>query len=855
MTIRAQNFCRTAVILSAAIIFHLSARVHASEHVSIESFGSLSPLLENHCAECHDADTSKGGLDLAKLPLQLEDRASRERWIRIHDRIAKGEMPPKKHKLPEQERLKMLQLLGSNILHVDSNEVAVLGRGPLRRLNRDEYQNNLRDLLQLPNLDIRDMLPEDREGHHFNKSAETLDMSRVQLTAYLDTAETALKAAIVDTPAPPASRHLRIVGTDLFPSLTTFGNREAMFFARNNEGVVFPPKPTPEEAANTSKDESLELALFRSPSWPYYGYPKGFVAPKDGEYKIRFSARAVRQLPKYVLAPASEPQPMTFRARRPSGPDVSGDVRATGGLIDIQPEQAVYETTVILRKGETFEYSLLGLPVPLAFNIKGGGPTYRYPPFPPEGQPGAAFQWLEINGPLAPPSWPPVSHKVLFDELSVGQQPADPKREASRLMRRFATLAVREPIANEQLEIFNRLVLLRIEKGEPFQNALLAGYQALLCSGHFLYLREPTQPDDHFAIATRLSHFLTNTRPDEHLSRLAGEKLLRQKYNLNTEATRLIEGHNFERFVRNFTAYWLNLRHIRRDDPDIRLYPEYRFDDYLVESMEMETRAFVSSMIRENWESKVLVDADFVFANDRLSKHYQVPPLNGSTLRKVVLPKGSPYGGLLTQASILKVTANGTTTSPVVRGAWVMERLMGLPPPPPPPSVPAVEPDIRGAKTIRELLAFHTKNQSCAACHATFDPIGVALENFDILGGWRARYRGLEEGETIKGIDRAGHEYAYTLSSSVDASGKISDGPDFQNIHDLKAILAANPRQLGRNLLHQFVIYATGTPVRFSDRPEIEAILDVCAGRGFRVRDLLMAFIESKIFLGPAGAQ
>jgi hypothetical protein len=251
--------------------------------------------------------------------------------------------------------------------------------------------------------------------------------------------------------------------------------------------------------------------------------------------------------------------------------------------------------------------------------------------------------------------------------------------------------------------------------------------------------------------------------------------------------------------------------------------------------MERETRAFVSAMIRENLPAKVLVDADFVYANDRLAKHYQLPVVAGSEVRKVPVPEGSPYGGLLTQASVLKVTTNGTTTSPVVRGAWVMERLIGQPAPPPPPSVPGVEPDIRGAKTIREVLAQHTKNTSCAACHAKFDPVGLALEGFDILGGWRSQYRGLEEGKKVQGIDRAGHDFAYTLSAPVDASGKLLDGPAFGNIQDLKAILASHPRQLGRNLLEQFTIYATGTPVRFSDRSQIESILDACAADGFRV--------------------
>ena len=464
-----------------------------------------------------------------------------------------------------------------------------------------------------------------------------------------------------------------------------------------------------------------------------------------------------------------------------------------------------------------------------------------------------AFQWLEVEGPLAPSSWPPPSHRVLFDELGFAPESAQPEADARRLLRRFVNLAARQPVPDEALEKYAQLILARLEKKAPFAEAMLAGYKAFLCSGHFLYLPEPRGADDHFAIASRLSHFLANTRPDARLMELARAGRLRDAATLRAETSRLIADAGFERFVRNFTDYWLNLRHVRRDDPDIRLYPEYRFDDYLVESMEREARTLFTAMVRDNLPATVLVDANFVFANDRLARHYGLPALGGSALRKVALPAGSPYGGLLTQAAILKVTANGTTTSPVVRGAWVMERLLGQPPPPPPPSVPAVEPDIRGAKTIRDILALHTKSKSCAACHAKFDPVGLALENFDILGGWRPRYRGLEEGERVTGIDRAGHDFAYTLAAPVDASGRLLDGRGFRDVHELKRILASNPRQLARNLLHQFTVYATGTPVRFSDRAEIEAMLDACAAGGYRVHDLILALVQSKIILGQPG--
>ncbi len=810
---------------------------------------TLAPLLKRTCFECHDEKTAEGGLDLVGLPFELHDHATRGRWIRIHDRIEKGEMPPQDEDLPQAQRAELVKHLAMAIHDADHAEIVTHGRGPMRRLNRDEYEQNLRDVLQLPHLDIRDMIPEDREGHHFNKTSETLDMSRVQLMAYLDAAEAALRQAMAGGANPPAVTKFRAVGTSLFPENSTFGEREAMFFAKDNKAV------DPKQLDALRDDPALELALFRSAHWPYYGYPRGFVAKLPGEYKVRFSARAVLQISGYELKPASQPVPMTFRARKPSGPDVSGDVRATGGIIDIQPAVATYETTIRLRERETFEYSLLGLPVPLARNVQGGPPTYRYPPFPDGGQSGVAFQWLEVEGPVSSETWPPPSHRVLFDDLGVEASSPQPTEDVKRLLRRFVNHAAREPVPDEALQKFEQLILTRLDKNSPFAEGMLAGYKAFLCSTHFLYLREPDRADDHFAIAARLSHFLTNSRPDATLLEAARSQQLRDAKTLHRETERLIASGGFERFVKNFTDYWLNLRHVRRDEPDIRLYPEYRFDDYLVESLELETRTFVTAMIRDNLPARVLVDADFIFANDRLAQHYRLQPLSGSAMRKVALPQDSPLGGLLTQAAILKVTSNGTATSPVVRGAWIMDRLIGEPPPPPPTSVPAVEPDIRGAKTIRDLLALHTKSKSCAACHARFDAVGLALENFDILGGWRTRYRGIEQGERITGIDRAGHDFAYTISEPVDASGKLLDGRTFQNIRDLKTIVGSNPRQLARNLLHQFTLYATGTPVRFADRREIETMLDACAGNGYRVRDLVLALVQSKIFLGEAGCQ
>jgi len=824
-------------------------------------------LVLQNCLDCHEGRNAEAGLDLSSLVFDLGQRSLRERWILIHDRVHSGEMPPDRSSLTDRDRQSLVSSLKKAIHSTDQADIAINGRGPLRRLNRDEFQQNLRDVLQLPLLDVRDMLPEDREAYRFNKTSSALDMSRVQLTAYLDATDIALRQAIASGPEPPPIIKYRAAGTQLFSSTSTFGERQAMFFAKDDKAVET------KDLDALKSDPALELALFRSAHWPYFGYPHGFVARavrRDDNamlintanrelltYRVRFSARAVLQTDDFQLQPALAPVPMTFRARKPSGADVSGDVRATGGILDILPQANVYETTIDLLPSETFEYSLLGLPVPLARNVDGGPPTYRYPPLPEGGQPGVAFQWIEVEGPITASSWPPPSHRVLFDNLDANVTSNNPQEDAKRLLRRFVKLAARGPVPEESILRFEKLILDCLEQGSTFVEAMLVGYKAFLCSSHFLYLPEPSHLSDvdHYAIASRLSHFLTNSRPDADLMDLADAGKLRDVDTLRAQTDRLIASSEFARFVDGFTDYWLNLRHIRRHEPDIRLFPEYRFDDYLIESMQRETRAYFGAMIRDNLPASVVVDADFAYVNDRLAQHYRLKPVSGSSLRKIPIPDDSPYGGLLTQSAVLKVTANGTSTSPVIRGAWVMERLLGQPPPPPPASVPAVEPDIRGAKTIRELMALHTGSNSCAGCHARFDPVGLALENFDVLGAWQTRYRSIDRGERITGIDRAGHDFAYALADKVDASGRLLDGRRFRDIHELKAILASNPRQLARNLLHQFTLYATGTPARFADREEIESMLDLCELDSYRVGDLVHALVQSQIFLGVEKAE
>src|SRR5258706_13852 len=303
------------------------------------------------------------------------------------------------------------------------------------------------------------------------------------------------------------------------------------------------------------------------------------------------------------------------------------------------------------------------------------------------------------------------------------------------------------------------------------------------------------------------------------------------------------------RFVEAFLDYWLDFRKILATAPDANLYSDYYLDDLLTESALEEPRLFFAELVRDDLPARNVVASDFTMLNERLAAHYGLPPVQGVALRRTPLPKDSVRGGLMTQAAVLKVTANGTTTSPVVRGAWIMERILGQKPPPPPPSVPAIDPDIRGAVTIRQQLEKHRTLESCNACHAKIDPAGFALENFDIMGGWRERYRSEVEGELVQGIARSGQKFAFHYALPVDASGVLPDGRQFKNVRELKELLLADEKQIARNLVRQLAVYATGASIHFADRAGIEQILERASSSHYGVRSLIHEMVQSELFL------
>jgi hypothetical protein len=302
------------------------------------------------------------------------------------------------------------------------------------------------------------------------------------------------------------------------------------------------------------------------------------------------------------------------------------------------------------------------------------------------------------------------------------------------------------------------------------------------------------------------------------------------------------------RFREAFLDYWLDLRKMEDSTPSTTLYNDYYLDDALAEAAVAETRLFFSELLERDLPVRTVVDADFAHLNGRLADHYGIPGVQGIAMRRVTLPPGGVRGGLLTQASVLKVTANGTTTSPVLRGKWIVERILGLDIPPPPP-VPAVEPDIRGAITIREQLAKHRSDPSCASCHRKMDPPGFALESFDIMGGFRDRYRAIDEAKPpLTGLGKNGQPFAFHFALPVDASGELPDGRPFTDIRDFKRLVRGDDATLARNVAGQLITFATGSPVRFSERNELEELVARTRTSAHGVRSLVHAVVQSELF-------
>jgi hypothetical protein len=739
-------------------------------------------------------------LRLDKLAPDFTRAANRERWLMVRERIQAGEMPPKSKPRPPAKEARALALwIGRRARAAPANQ----GRVVLRRLNRVEYENTVRDLLGVA-VELKDRLPVDTAAHGFDNIGEALHVSSFLMERYLEAADLALQVAIANGPRPKTVKKR---------------------YSLKDQHQV---KTTTERVFRRLKDT---VVLFSSSPWQAVHHYE-FYPPDRGRYRFRICASGFQ----------SAGKPVTYRVD--AGPfGMAGKPHLVGYFDAPADKLAVVEFVEQLEPRNTIRILPYGLESAQAVD-KVGAANYKGA--------GLAVQWVEVEGPLHD-SWPPASHRRLFGDLPQAPVPGNrdrlevvskhPEADARRILGTFARRAFRRTVTDDDLKPLMALVKAKLAKKYSFERAVRVGLMAVLVSPDFLFLREKPGRLDDFALANRLSYFLWSTMPDDELLTLAGQRKLARPKTLRRQVERMLKHPRAAAFTRNFVDQWLGLRDIDFTEPSYLLYPE--FDHLLKVSMVKETHLFFQEVLKNDLSLTNFVASDFSMLNGRLAKHYGIPGVTGWAFRKVRLPPKSHRGGVLTMASVLKVTANGTYTSPVTRGVWVLDRILGTPPPRPPADVAAVEPDIRGATTIRQQLAKHRKLASCARCHARIDPPGFALENFDVIGGWRDHYRTTGNGGVVM-VD--GRRMPYHQGLKVDPADVMPGGKRFRNIDEFKQLLLKDKDQLARALTTKLLTYATGAAPTAADKPQIEAIIRKVRGKNYRLRTLVHEIVQSQAF-------
>jgi hypothetical protein len=725
-------------------------------------------FIDRHCSSCHNDVDKEAGLDLTALKYAPDNAENFLTWVRIHDRVQSGEMPPKEKRRPEPaDQADFVRGVASSLISHEQAQTAQYGRATRRRLNRAEYENSLRDLLHATWLQVKERLPEDGELHGFNRLSEALDVSHVHVARYMDAADFTLRQILAVHGERPPTRTVRYYARE---ETSLAGQRRfaLQFGGQNNSSparATFPllgteaqPEVRALRAPLTVGEADPATREREAVGWVSSNYVTGyasdwrnFTAPVTGRYRLRFSGYTAWVGPggiriDYSQASQAEPfrgvpqQPKwyhpNFDAVSPGRRDEPVQVYAGGGVarllgtFDLTPEPKVFELEPVWLHAREYIITDSTRFVRTRTTPTHRGVRYINPLAQADGMPAAAFRWMEIEGPLYDES-SAEGYRLLFGNLPLqrtvpaapepaatkggrarggrGRAPdpifdvtsTEPKADAERLVRNFLARAYRPPVAEDDVQLFLKLFEhhftgLRFS----FADAMIATYSAILASPTYVYLDEKPGALDGQALATRLALLLWNSKPDDALLARGAKGELHRPEVLRAETERLLADPKSQRFADGFLDYWLDLRKMLETTPDAGLYNDYYLDDSLPEAAEAETKLFFNELLRADLPARNIVDSDFTFLNERLAVHYGIPNVKGVAMRRFNLSKNSPRGGFLTQAAVLKVTANGTTTSPVLRGKWVMERILGFEVPPPPAAVPAVEPDIRGAATI-----------------------------------------------------------------------------------------------------------------------------------------------------------
>lgn len=785
----------------------------------------MKSFVQTNCIDCHDSETHKGGLNLDDLAYEPTQRNNALIWEHVFDRVSKGEMPPAKKAQPKPEdRAAFVAELSKELRAASLTRQAKDGRGPVRRLTRAEYERTVNDLLYI-HTDLQSLFPEDAVTAGFDKVGEGLTLSAAHFVAYQAAADKALNMAI---------------------------DRGAVVSMDVDGAAVFNRDPK----AYTGWGAWLEGSTMVLPSRLHYPYLSIFgpKAMRSGRYRVTFTAQARNNDGKPL------PVALGIHDNRAPKPGDNPDVQVWADVTEDQPRTVTAELDLDAQQqvhlfGPTLE---AGLKVNRMWS-KGERWSGRV----------LLLSQLKIEGPLQADGMldelPSTSYRELFDELDVkplskitgapavrGKPElsfpvsAAPKEDAARLLRRFLAKVFRRPVPEEIEAGYVADAHAALDGGAPFHRAMLDTYKAILCSPQFLLLEEKPGALDGYALASRLSYFLWNTTPDEALVAAAAKGELSTREGRAAQVERMLKDARSERFEHSFVDQWLDLKNLNATSPDGALYPE--ITPAMTTSAELETRHFFHDLIAEDRSVLESIHSDWTYVNEPLSALYDLPAVGGYELRKVQLPPDSKRGGFLTQSSILKVTADGAKTSPIIRGKWVNERILGITPPNPPDDVPKIEPDIRGATTIREQLAKHRSTPACMSCHTVIDPPGFALETFDVMGGWRDFYRTSQSTGYVIKLTRFNDRPVHR-GPAVEIGYTMPDGRAFADITAYKTLLLEDKERIVSALAANLLTYATGSPVQFADRDDLTAIVADLRTKKFGLRSLIHAIVQSRPFL------
>jgi len=781
------------------------------------------PFLARTCYMCHNDKLKSGGISFEAFQTADSILQNREVFERAIRKLKAGEMPPKGMPRPKQNDVEaVLQWFEKEFEQADKLAPRNPGRVTARRLNRAEYNNTIRDLL---GVDLRpaEDFPQDDSGYGFDNIGDVLSLPPVLMEKYLDSAEKVARAALFgpEQIQPTMVRH-RGFGPHIIPSLEPK-------FEYDQSGLTLP--------------NAIHIS---------------HRFPAEGEYIIRAFLGGARPI-------GSDPFQITLWIDGKQARSVEFDPTKTAAFDEVEKQELggkAQEFRLRVSAGDHWISASIpkmyeGLPP----RYKGPNPTTKPAPPAPEFKPPrfappaiveerrkqflahvanaekapvneARISMLEIGGPYSQQKRP--SPDTLKRVYSCGHLNGGHNGNCARkILGDLAHRAFRRPVTSNEVDKLVSLVSMAQKQGDSFEEGLCQSIQAILVSPNFLFRIErdsssdtgKPHPINEYELASRLSYFLWSSMPDEQLLNLAERKPLREPAVLAAQVRRMLADSKSQALVDNFAGQWLELRKLESAKPDRKRFPE--FDEYLRTSMRQETELFFANIVREDRSILEFIDGDYSFLNERLAEFYGIPGVQGPEFRKVNLADNTHRGGLLTQASILTVSSYATRTSPVLRGKWILEKILNAPPPPPLPNVPNLdETKIGSAMSLRQQLEAHRQNATCASCHSRMDPLGFGLENFDAVGAWRT-----QDGKF-----------------PIDSSGVLPDGRTFRGPDELKSILRADRNAFAECLTVKTLTYALGRGLEGYDRLAVKKIAAALAANDYRFSTLVLEIARSVPF-------